>query len=127
LPEVNKEFRRRWLQCIAAVNIKKIGGGPSAKPAALAEHAQGDRELLRTQLALYKPHLTICCGTGDYLRYIYTKEEISDWYATSNGTIYARNQCLGTIVNYYHPQVWYPANFLYSMLIDAVKEIFAGK
>ena len=123
VPESNSQFRRNWLQYICAVNIKKVGGGSSADAGLVSEYANEDSAFLRRQLALYRPQLTICCGTADYLHYVYAKEEFTGWRATSNGTLFSTHKDLGTVINYYHPQARYPANSLYTMLIEAVKEL----
>jgi hypothetical protein len=126
VPEADGHFRDEWLRHIVAVNLKKTGGGSSADKLQLIESIQTDREFLRKQLNLYKPDVTICCGTGEYLPLFLAKDELGEWLSTSNGTVYARNQLLGTVVSYYHPQARYPRNFLYTMLVDAVKEMLTG-
>jgi hypothetical protein len=126
VPEANAAFRDHWLRYVVAVNLKKTGGGSSSVKLQLIDTVRQDREFLRRQLSLYKPNVTICCGTGEYLPLFLDSNEIDKWHSTSNGTIYARTQLLGTLVSFYHPQAHYPMNFLYTILIDAVKEILAG-
>lgn len=122
VPEPDAQFRKRWIEPLAVVNVKKVGGGASANQSDIMEYARGDRELLRTQLGLYKPGVTVCCSTSRALRLLFDPVEIGPTRTTSNGTAYSKSATLGLVIHYYHPQVRYPANFLYTMLMEAVKE-----
>ena len=83
-------LRRAQLRSIVAVNLKKKPGGHTTFAPLLREHAMRDRELLKKQLALYQPHLFICCGTqvGDCLGEIYGPEVVK-WKMTSRGIYYS--------------------------------------
>jgi len=119
-------FRSEWLRNIVAVNINKTGGGSSSNPANLTEFLRSNRNELRQQLQLYVPNFTICCGTGEYLTDLLEPSELGKWDMTSNGLWYSKCGMLGIAIKYYHPQVRYPNNFLYTMLIDGVKELLIG-
>lgn len=124
LPEqCGDQFRVQWLKSVAVVNVKKVGGGPSSHPTTLREFVENNRESLHQQLLLYRPDVTVCCGTTEYPSIILSPDEIGKWQQTSNGIWYARIKTLGITISYYHPQAHYPANFLYTMLINSVEEV----
>ena len=126
IPSSSPSFRQEWLKNIVAVNIKKTGGRSVADPAGILEFVSGSKDDLRRQLNLYAPSVTICCGTAEYLPHLFDQQEIGEWSTSSNGTRYARSPVLGSIIHYFHPQVHYPANFLYTMLMGAVQEVLSS-
>ena len=62
LERIDKNARICALRKIAAVNIKKTPGGATAKRRELRGFARANREFIRRQLDLYRPHLIVGCG-----------------------------------------------------------------
>ncbi len=119
---IDQDFRNTWIQKIAVLNLKKTGGGSSAKPEDLLKFVRSDRDQIRQQLSLYDLDVTICGGTGWLLQHFLTADELGNWRQASNGTAFVSTQLLGLTIDYYHPQARFPSNFLYTVLMDAVKE-----
>jgi hypothetical protein len=121
---LSHENRAPLLQSIAAINLKKSGGGSSTDPGSLITRVHEQRDLLRGQIEEIHPDLIVCCGTGHELWNVLYAGELPANDLTANGTQFARHPKLNwTAISYYHPQARYPHNFLYTMLIDAVKEL----
>ncbi len=125
-----KDFNERapWLQQIAAINIKKTGGGGKAKDNKLWEHAEEHCKELRQQILGFEPHpqIIICCGSvvSQIFWSVLFKDEMLETETTKNGVKFALNKSEKWLaIKYCHPQARYPSNFKYSMLIDAVKEL----
>lgn len=57
-----REERWALLRRISAMNLKKAGGGGSARDSVIRKHARRDWEFLREQLLLYLPDIMVCCG-----------------------------------------------------------------
>lgn len=115
LHSVSKADKSYWLRKIAAINLKKVGGGSVAENDKIYSYAESDREFIKRQIELYTPDIIICCGRGngknaDILHdVIFSENEVSEWqepisqynyfYVTINGK---RDI---PVVSFYHPQM----------------------
>lgn len=53
---------------LAVTNLKKtIGGGGSSDNRNILAYAKDNAEFLRKELAIFAPHIVLCCGTFDML------------------------------------------------------------
>src|SRR5947207_838793 len=58
-----KQADLRWaLERIAAINLKKEGGGGTSDRDIINAFAHRDKDILREQIALFGPNLIIACG-----------------------------------------------------------------
>ena len=82
---VTPKDKTYWLRKIAAMNLKKIGGGSVAQDNIIFDYAKSDRVFIKRQIELYKPDIIICCGRGngknaDILHdVIFSAKEVSEW------------------------------------------------
>ncbi|MFZ0340274.1 MAG: hypothetical protein WAL45_19770 [Terracidiphilus sp.] len=97
----DREMRTKHLRRTAVVNLKKTAGCGTADMRKIEKYAIEHRDLLREQLKLYKPALTIAGGTFDILTKL------------RRGTVvlqegerfpYFEDKDLGVCVSFYHPQ-----------------------
>ena len=54
-----------WLFPFGFIQIKKVGGAGLSKSAEIRHHARMYARFLRSQIAIYEPHLIVGCGKGD--------------------------------------------------------------
>ena len=113
--------RTHLLHQIAVVNLKKISGGSTVDWTAFETYwsEERNRELLKEQLALYRPDYVVCGKTAGYLEQLYGKWE---WKQTSRGVSYYTFNGV-TYIDFCHPDVRAPRNFAVYALQDAVREI----
>ena len=106
------ERAEKLLSC-CFVNLKKIPGKSSSNPSEIAGFATSHSELLKSQIALYRPHVTITCGTFGALRDIYGATQ-QDKRSVKDGFVYFKNAELGTVIDFYHTQYikYSPADYL---------------
>jgi hypothetical protein len=64
------------------IQIKKVGGGGSSNPDDICRHAEKYASTLRDQIALYRPHLLLGCGTGKH-----SPAELLSRYVIPNGEV----------------------------------------
>jgi hypothetical protein len=128
---VNKEMQRSYLVRTAVVNIKKQPGGAIAKEREILAAALRDADLLKEQLALYKPHLTICGGDAVFhaVEKIYglTGKDEEAYAAPEPGHYlcpFLRVPELGIVLDYYHPQCRGGPNRDYADRLGIILEAF---
>lgn len=112
---VTKKDKTYWLRKIAAINLKKIGGGSAAQDKIIGYYAKKDRIFIKRQIELYKPDIIICCGRGkgknaDILHdVIFSDEEVSEWKkpVLQYNYFYIKMKEKGEVpvVSFYHPQM----------------------
>lgn len=116
----DQEFQRfgnRFLQGIAAVNLKKYCGQKTSDKDEIMRYAVKDREFLRRQIALCDPTVIVCGNTGDALAQLYDfgkaeqRNEEYFYHFTLNG-----HEVL--VLDYYHPANHYPEIMNYFALMS---------
>ena len=113
--------RADLLHSIAVVNLKKSPGKYVAVEPAIYQAAVTDRDLLRTQVAIYDPDVIVWCGTdGSSLL-----GEPCEWHQTQRGVNYCRSPRGKIAIRYSHPSARVADPLLYYGLCDAVREILA--
>lgn len=117
--ELSRELRAELLCSIAFVNLKKSPGGYVANERAISDAAIGDRELLRAQMALYRPEVTVWCGTDGALLH----ESPLCWRETRRGIAFADGENGGVVIRYSHPSARAADNLLFYGIADAIREI----
>ncbi len=95
--------RAEKLRSCGFVNLKKVPGGTSSNSSEIDAFAKAHGILLREQLALYKPDVTISCGAFATLRDLYGVEQ-QDAPAIQDGFCFFKHPDLGTVIDFYHPQ-----------------------
>jgi hypothetical protein len=99
---IDQQWRADQLRHSAFVNLKKVPGGATADNPAVLDFALLHGDLLRQQISLYDPHLTIACGSNTFhvLETVFegTREK------SENVFFYLKHQTLGTVIDFYHPQ-----------------------
>lgn len=120
------ETQTSLLRKIALVNIKKISG------AGIVDYQNFDKyfndtkniDYLKKQLAIYKPNIIICGGTGYYYQQLYKDFvlPVKKWQKTQRGIGYCIVEDT-IVIDYCHPQARIAANIKYYALIDAIAEI----
>ena len=85
--------------------------------------AAGNSQFLSRQFDLYAPDWIVCCGSAvAEILFEEVLEWDSDWAITSRGIWHTRFRG-ATYLDYWHPNVRYPANLVCYGLIDAVREL----
>ena len=112
-----KERRRDLVRRIAAVNIKKEGGGSRSNAGKLSAAAEEQGDMLYSELCLCQPELIVCCGLGsesnaELLRK-YVLPDCSDWQSFRSARLpwdwwYYYTSINGRtipVISFCHPQV----------------------
>jgi hypothetical protein len=113
--------RQPLLRRIAVVNVKKTGGAGSTPRGSLRPIVAEDKGFIRDEIAIIEPHIIVCCGTRPEATTVFP--ELKWDKIAGNGVRWCRcpDQDWAAI-DYYHPQARYPHNFLYTMLVDAIRD-----
>lgn len=127
LKEVKEDQRRRELQSIAAMNLKKIPGGHTTNPGLWRQAVECDQEYIWQQFALYKADLVICCGSmvASAYDFIIGKQRgnAPQWQRTSRGVDYHEYERGKFVIAYSHPEARVAPNLIHFGLVDAVRSI----
>lgn len=107
--DLSRGLRVEFLCSIALVNLKKSPGGFVANERAISDAAIGDQDLLRAQMNLYQPQLTVWCGTEGALLH----EAPLRWKETRRGIHFAESES-GIVLRYSHPSARAADNLLFS-------------
>lgn len=111
---ITKADKTACLKTIAALNIKKVGGGARAKDEEIRCYGKKDGKFIKEQIELYQPDIIICCGRGtgknaDILHEYVYKGQVSEW----KEPIIKHNYFMCTlntgkqipVVSFRHPQI----------------------
>ena len=122
LENENLERRKKYLQKICAMNLKKTSGKHTADAKELEFATNRDSTFLKRQYKLYCPDISVCCGTAaEFFGEVYNEKPL-EWLHTSRGIRYVRDNGM-VIIDYAHPEARIKDCLLYYGLIDAVREI----
>jgi hypothetical protein len=124
LESIDKTQRTELLLPICAMNLKKSPGGSTTNQTEFEDVVEEDQSFIRQQYNIYKPNLTICCGTGWDFRYALGLND-GEIFETSNGIEWFRNHDLNPVVVYKHPQAWIKGSTLTYELVNAIREVLA--
>ncbi len=120
---VNNDIRKKYLNRISIINLKKEAGGSNSKMAEIWDYSWKDREYIKAQIELYKPDVIICCGTGNIVKEHKLITGIKEWKSTTNGVKYFTNDNT-PVIDYVHPQQYrINKKKLFIDLISAYNEI----
>jgi hypothetical protein len=104
----NREWRGSQLRWSAFVNLKKMPGGSRSDDSEVERFALEHAVLLRRQLSLYKPHLTLACGRNTFatLEKIFSgrRDHPKEHEKVIHGFYFFNDAHLGTVIDFYHPQ-----------------------
>ena len=121
--QVDEAFRQEQLRSICAVNLVKEPGEGSTPPGSLDVRVNEDKKFLKRQFDIYKPDLTVCCGTSDLFAAI-VGAEATDWQSTSRGVWWFEKPDGTRVIRYCHPALWgVDTSMLFYPLIDATREL----
>lgn len=119
--------RRENLASVAVVNLKKLIGRSRTRPSEVHLFVAENRDYIRLQLALYRPHITLLCGTAPFLRNLYEETEMGERRVTTAGISFRCHPLLGCMLRFYHPQSSQKsAELLYRQLASAAVEATTG-
>lgn len=119
----DEKMRQEYLRTLCVMNLKKSPGGASADHQEVRAVARDGRRFLNRQFALYDPDIVICGGTSDIFIEIIDFDKKPGWRLSTRGLRYWEFAPDKYLLRYYHPQVRYPAPFLYYGLLDAIREV----
>lgn len=120
------EQRKKILSKIIAVNCKKTPGRTTTNKIEVKNFIKSNESILIEQLNLYNPDYIILCNTRMYYDILYPN---LNWKTTKRGISYARQDRISEsdnhsiVIDFVHPEARIRDNFLYYMLIDAIREI----
>lgn len=123
IKKIKKADRKRMLSSIGVMNLKKVPGGGSSKKDEIKATAERNRDLINKQFEIYKPDITICCGTGTIVKYVMNVCSDIKWQKTERAITFGTYNDNKHIFRFYHPQARYPGHFKYYMLLDAIKSV----
>lgn len=125
--ERTPSFGNKYLQQVAAVNVKKSDGRKTSRKRNLMAYAEYDKEELLEQLKLIDPTLIVCGYTMDYLNVV-LPQPIKK-HAGQSPNLYYKTQLNGhevLVIDYWHPSNKYPDLMNYYTLMaiyqQALKE-----
>lgn len=112
--------RRRLLESIVLVNLKKTPGGPVCNDRSLFPAVEQEGDLLLRQLALYRPHLTIAGGSSVYA----LLARLTGHQVTASISPHLRpffsDPRLGLCLSFFHPQATKGYEYLFSLLRETL-------
>lgn len=127
--EISEDFRRKCLQSICVVNLKKYPGGHTTNNSDLAKESESDKQFLIEQFNLYsQSDIIICCGTIVLKLFHSNVNNFPDfeWKTSSKGINYHQIGENKYLFEYLHPEVRVGKfnNILFYGLIDSIKEVY---
>lgn len=116
MPKYPDDFKfdenNEYINRIAVMNIKKIGGKANSDDNEIRAFALADSKELRSQLKIIDPDIIICGNTFKFLKDILNEDSRlksnSDWFLYSE--ILGKKRL---VVDYYHPANHYPNKLNY--------------
>ncbi len=115
-------LRLQLLRSIALVNLKKTPGGAVCSDRSLISAVTGDGDLLRRQLALYRPHLTIAGGSIVHTLLARLTGQAVRPASTPHARPHFRDPGLGLCLSFFHPQATKGYEYLYTLLHQSLRE-----
>jgi hypothetical protein len=105
----SQEWRAAQLRKAIFVNAKKIPGGSTSRTKEIHVFARKHQDLLKDQLQLYRPHVTLACGHRlfDILESTFQAERQRPenlGFTGRNGFLFFRDAAMGTVIDFYHPE-----------------------
>ena len=122
-------WRSELLPGLCVINLKKSPGVHTARKKEVISAAESHQKLLQEQFQLYfesvttRPEIIIAGGTGSIFMNLVEVSGRSKLKQTSRGISYFTYPPSGVFVKYVHPAARVKDQFIYYMLIDALKEI----
>lgn len=117
--DMSKQNRIRLQRRIAAVNLKKIPGGSTSDMDEIERFALEDASFIREQISIYKPHLTIACGTFQIAERVFGLNP-GDRLKWGERHFHRTHPTLGTLVSFWHPQSRLSKEKLFSSFTEMV-------
>jgi len=122
---LSKDTRRPLMRRIAALNLKKIPGTSASNMGEIWHFALEDAPLLREQLALYRPHLTVACGTFEIVEHMYGLRP-EDRIACGERHFHPVHSELGHLAGFWHPQSRLSKKWLFDQFARLVADVRAA-
>lgn len=123
---VTDERRKAAMGQLVVVNVKKAAGTHTTDNRSLARAANRDADFLRRQLALYRPDLTICCGSAVTTAIVRNRLlPLGGEKHTTRGVRYWRSAQHGVVFDFSHPSARVAPNLVLYGLLEAVAEAHA--
>lgn len=115
-----RAVRRGLLRSIAMVNLKKTPGGPVCNDRSLAVAVAAEGDLLREQLALYRPHVTIAGGGTVFSLLAGMRGRLPVPQGSAERRAVFEDVELGTCVSFFHPQATKGFHTMYELLRESL-------
>jgi len=121
---MSKDTRRRLIRRVAALNLKKIPGTSASDMGEIWRFASADATFLREQIALYRPHLTVACGTLEIVEHLYGLRP-EDRIACGERHFHTVHAELGHLAGFWHPQCRLSKKWLFDQFAQLVADVRA--
>lgn len=96
------ETRKKHLRRLVVMNLKKTPGASRSRSKEIEEFAERHAELLHRQSELYRPDLTLACGTHPIFTQLcgeVTVQKSKKYFS------FFRHKSLGIVIDFFHPQL----------------------
>ncbi len=119
---ISKSTRKKLLQGIAVINLKKVPGNRQSSMKEIEAFAQKDIDFIKLQISIYKPNIVICGGTGNIVKKLNILGTFTKWEKSKKGVEYI-NINDTTIISYVHPGVRASKHKLFWDVVYTFREI----
>ena len=119
---ISKSKRTELLNNISVINLKKVPGSKQSNMNEIKSFAQKDIAFIKAQIAIYKPNIVICGGTGNIVKELKIMGSFSKWNTSKRGIEYCNlNQTI--ILNFKHPGVYSAKKKLFWDVVHTLREV----
>lgn len=124
IEKIDDNYRKETLRSICAFNLKKSPGSHTTERTTFNAVVTEDKDYIIKQYDIYKPDITICCGTGWDLRWVLDLND-GEVFETSRGIKWFMNKQNKPVFMYAHPSARVQDSLIVYGLIDAIREVYA--
>ncbi len=115
--EIFEGKRNKYLQKIAAINVRKSNGVSKSDMKALRQYAESDKERLKKQIELTDPTVIICCYTLSLFKIIFDKKRCGFMKNKHYDYIELNNHKV-LVLDFYHPSCPKTSETLFEMFVN---------
>ncbi len=121
--EIFEGKRNKYLQKIAAINVRKSSGVSVSDMKALRQYAENDKQRLKKQIELTDPNVIICCYTLSLFKTIFDKKRTGFMKNKHYDYIELNNHKV-LVLDFYHPSCRKRKEELFEMFVDLYSQQF---
>lgn len=115
--EIFEGKRNKYLQKIAAINVRKSSGVSVSSMKALRQYAESDKERLKKQIELTDPTVIICCYTLSLFKIIFDKKH-NGFMKNKHYDYIELNNHKVLVLDFYHPSCRKAKETLFEMFVN---------